>query len=291
MKKITTLAASIIALTLGAPAWAQDGASNDIAPPQEAPIDQARLAAAKITVDHLFPLGTYERMMKGTMDQIMDSVLSGVSGMTVGDLAGASGLPNDEMSDEEKAKTIGDIAKEADPHFEERMKISNKVMMGEMVGLMTTMEPAIRTALSKIYARKYTAPQLGEMNAFFATQTGSAFARDYMMVFVDPEMMQSMMSMVPEMMTAMPDIMKKVEEATKHLPKVTGAAVEEEIEDIADADEDDDAAAWNDRDNWSEEDRALVEKLDVESDDAISRYFDAKEAAQENAKKRLKKGD
>ena len=56
------------------------------------------------------------------------------------------------------------------------------------------------------------------MNAFFATDTGSAFARDYMMVFVDPEMMESMMGMVPEMMQSMPAIMKKVEAATAHLP-------------------------------------------------------------------------
>ena len=38
--------------------------------------DPARLAAAQVTVDYLFPLGTYQRMMKGTMDQLMDSILS-----------------------------------------------------------------------------------------------------------------------------------------------------------------------------------------------------------------------
>jgi len=224
LKKIITIAVSFLALTISTPAWAQDNAEDGATTVGENSIDPARLAAAKVTVDHLFPLGTYERMMKGTMDQIMDSVLSGVSAMTVGDMAGASGQPDDDMTEEEKAKTIGEIATEADPHFEERMKISTKVMMNEMVDLMTTMEPAIRTALSKIYARKYTVSQLGEMNSFFATDTGSAFARDYMMVFVDPEMMQSMMGMVPEMMGAMPDIMKKVEEATKHLPPPKSAA-------------------------------------------------------------------
>ncbi len=232
MKKMIILAGTALTLAMGIPVSAQETGSETGQQTNEEEIDAARLAAAETTVDYLFPLGTYERMMKGTMDQLMDKMLEGVNAMTIGNLAGASGASSDEMTEDEKAKTFGEIAKEADPYFEERMKISTRVMMNEMVDLMTTMEPAIRTALSKIYARKYSVSQLGEMNAFFATDTGSAFARDYMMVFVDPEMMQSMMSMVPEMMSAMPDIMKKVEEATKHLPppkSAHGVAGEEAV--------------------------------------------------------------
>ncbi|VAW05367.1 hypothetical protein MNBD_ALPHA04-161 [hydrothermal vent metagenome] len=236
MKKIIILAGTALSLTMSTAVSAQEMGSETSQQTSDQEIDATRLAAAETTVDHLFPLGTYERMMKGTMDQLMDSMLAGVSGIAVGDIADAAGRPNNGMTEEEKAKSIGEIAKGADPYFEERMKISTKVMMNEMVDLMTTMEPAIRTALSKIYARKYSVSQLGEMNAFFATETGSAFARDYMMVFVDPEMMQSMMSMVPEMMSAMPDIMKKVEEATKHLSPPKNAqvvATEEAVEDMS----------------------------------------------------------
>ena len=162
------------------------------------------MEAAKSTVDYLFPLGTYERMMKGTMDQIMDSMMAGMGGMRMGDLAGAGGVSKGDIPEDMGEKTLAEISREADPHFDERMKISTKVMMDEMIDLMITMEPAVREALTKIYARKFNVAQLTEMNSFFATDTGSAFARDYMMVFVDPEMMKSMMSMVPEMMQAMP---------------------------------------------------------------------------------------
>ena len=127
--------------------------------------------------------------------------------------------------------SINDMMLERDPHFKERMQISTRIMTNEMVDLMTAMEPAIRETLANIYARKFTADQLAEMNAFFATETGGAFARDYMMVFVDPEMMQSMMNFVPEIMQAMPAIMRKVEEATAHLPPVkTGAHLQEDDE-------------------------------------------------------------
>jgi len=216
MKTIFSTFAASLALTLSLPAAAQDAEqkAGDSTPAAVAP---ARLDAAQVTVDYLFPLGTYERMMKGTMDQLMDSILTQTFDRPVAETMKSYGF-EDKTLDELGDSSFNDIMKQRDPHFEERMKISTRVMMDEMTDLMTRMEPALRDALTRIYARKFTVSQLAEMNAFFATDTGSAFARDYMMVFVDPEMMESMMGMVPEMMQSMPAIMKKVEAATAHLP-------------------------------------------------------------------------
>ena len=216
MKILFSTFAATVALALSIPVMAQDTANmaNNIDQPT---VDPARLAAAKVTVNYLFPLGTYERMMKGTMDQMMDSIISQSFDRPMAEMMKGYGV-DDASLDEMGDTSINDMMQDRDPHFRERMQISTKVMTDEMVDLMTAMEPAIRETLANIYGRKFTADQLAEMNAFFATGTGSAFARDYMMVFVDPEMMQSMMSFVPEMMQAMPAIMKKVEEATAHLP-------------------------------------------------------------------------
>ncbi len=278
-------------LAFSSPAMSQDR-EEQTAVSADAEIDPVRFAAAKVAVDYLFPLGTYERMMRGTMDQMMDSMLASLGTMRMGDLSGVAGVSDDDIPEGEGDKTLADISRDADPHFEERMKISTRVMMDEMVTLMTTMEPAIREALTRIYARKFTASQLGEMNLFFATDTGSAFARDYMMVFVDPEMMQSMMSMVPQLMQAMPDIMKKVEEATAHLPPVKKPGLDE----IDEADMDEVAvdavqkeASWQDPENWSAEDLARVNQLSSESDTAFEKYYEALEIAQKNAKAQLQK--
>ena len=216
MKTIFSTFAASLALTLSLPAAAQ-GAEQKAGNSIPAAVAPARLDAARVTVDYLFPLGTYERMMKGTMDQLMDSILTQTFDRPVAETMKGYGL-EDKTLDELGDSSFNDIMKQRDPHFEERMKISTRVMMDEMTDLMTRMEPALRDTLTRIYARKFTVPQLAEMNAFFATDTGSAFARDYMMVFVDPEMMESMMGMVPEMMQSMPTIMKKVEAATAHLP-------------------------------------------------------------------------
>lgn len=292
MKKFFAITVSSLALALSVPATAQDAdGASETAGAEAAAIDPIRLEAAKSTVDYLFPLGTYERMMRGTMDQLMDSMLSSLGTMSMGDLAGAGGVSKDDIPEGEGEKTLADISREADPDFDARMKISTRVMMNEMVDLMTTMEPAIREALTTIYARKFTVVQLQEMNSFFATDTGSTFAQDYMMVFVDPEMMQSMMKMVPEMMQAMPNIMKKVEEATAHLPpvKIAGAndpfaSVEDVMEDAVSSDDDID---WENPDNWSPEDRELVNKLNADSDTAFEKYYEALEQAQSNAKTKM----
>ncbi|MEP3225394.1 MAG: DUF2059 domain-containing protein [Parasphingorhabdus sp.] len=301
MKKFIAMTVSSIALTISMPAAAQeigqdsgqDGdAATQTSAPEIATIDPARLSAAQNTVNYLFPLGTYERMMRGTMDQMMDQMMMGMGNMRMGDLAGAGGVAREDVPGEFGDKTLAELATEMDPHYEERTKISTKVIMDEMVNMMITMEPAVRSALTNIYARKFTVGQLDEMNSFFATDTGSAFARDYMMVFVDPEMMQSMMSMVPEMMQAMPAIMKKVEDATAHLPavKISDESLIDSVEeDVNSAENGDGAIDFEDPDNWSAEDRALVNKLSTESDTAFEKYYDALEKAQSNAKAKVVK--
>ncbi|MEH6789822.1 DUF2059 domain-containing protein [Parasphingorhabdus sp.] len=250
-----------------------------------------RLAAARVTVDYLFPLGTYQRMMKGTMDQLMDSILSQTFERPMAETMKGYGL-EDKTLDGLGEASFKDLLTKRDPHFEERMKISTRVMMDEMVDLMTTMEPALREALTKIYARKYTVPQLGEMNRFFATETGSAFARDYMMVFVDPEMMQSMMGMVPAMMDAMPEIVGKVEAATAHLPapaQPPAEELEDTLPDGTEAASGDDGDAASAPENWSDEDRERVERLGSASDESLQQYYEAIEAAESNARARRQK--
>lgn len=294
MRKFIAVTVSSVALAVSIPAAAQEaGGTAETAATEAAAINPARLEVAKSTVDYLFPLGTYERMMKGTMDQMMDQMMMSMGNMRMGDLAGAGGVARSDMPEGMGEKTLAEMATEMDPHYAERTRISTKVIMDEMVNLMIGMEPAVREALTNIYARKFTVGQLTEMNSFFATDTGSAFARDYMMVFVDPEMMQSMMSMVPEMMQAMPEIMKKVEEATAHLPsvKMPGNDPFASVQEVMDEGENsEDATNWEDPDNWSPEDRELVNKLSADSDTAFEKYYEALEKAQKNAKAKLANG-
>lgn len=210
-------------LSVAAPAGAQASAGKQGVVPAEAampvPIDPARLAAARHVVDQVWPLGTYKRMMDKTLDAIMDSTMQSMFNMKLGDFSAAAGI-----SPEQRAKlgeaTMGEVMLKADPHYRERAQITMTVMMDEMVGLMTQVEPDVRDALSRAYARRFTETQLADLIRFFSTETGKVYAAESMMLFSDPEMMKAMQSFTPRLMQAMPSIMAKAQKATARLPPV-----------------------------------------------------------------------
>jgi hypothetical protein len=187
------------------------------APTADVAVDPARLAAATQVVDQLWPLGTYRRMMQGTMSKMMESVLGPMLDMRSADLPNAADSSN-KATKKDGNRTLGELAAAKDPYFRERMRITMDTMTTAMIPLLEKIEPHIREALSTSYARRFSVQQLADMNAFFKTPSGRAYAEQAMMIFVDPEMMRSMMSFAPEMLKAMPDILTKVQAATAHLP-------------------------------------------------------------------------
>lgn len=193
------------------PAFAQQNA----APVAAEASDPARLALARIAVDAVWPVGTYERMMRGSMVTMIDNMTDSMFDMKIGDVAG----PMPSNRDPELARrTMREVMAKEDPHFLERMRIMNRVMFEEMIPIASRMEPAVRDGLARLYARKFTAAQLEDLNRFFATPTGRAYASEAMMAFVEPEVTASMAGFAPELMKEMPRIMEKVKAATAHLP-------------------------------------------------------------------------
>lgn len=193
-------ALTAIVLALAAPVLAQTAAP-----------DPVRLAAAEKAVAVLVPKGIYNRMMREQYPKMMDAMMAQMMGKTAAEL----GMPADKG---EGGKTMRESAAAADPHFEERMRIMSRVFGEELGVVFDKIEPRVRAGLARAFARKFTAQQLDDMNAFFATPSGAVFADQYLLTFMDPELTQEMMAATPEMMKAMPAIMAKVEAATKHLP-------------------------------------------------------------------------
>lgn len=85
--------------------------------------------------------------------------------------------------------------------------------------LMTQFEPDIREGLASAYAGRFDTKQLQEMNAFFATPTGRAYAADSYIVMMSPEVMSKMQGLVPRLMKEMPAVIEKVKAATASLPE------------------------------------------------------------------------
>lgn len=216
MIRAAILNAVVACFTISAftPAWADTG--TVVAAP--APIAPAQLAAAKIVVAKVFPDGTYKRMMGETFSKMMDSMMDGASQLPMRSIAAIGNL------DEDKIAALGDttlaeVMAIYDPHFRERLQIGTRAMMDSMTDMMSSMEPRVRDGLGRAYARRFTAQQLGELNTFFATPTGSVYAAESMSLYMDPEVMTEMTAMMPELMQKMPDFIKAMETSTAALPK------------------------------------------------------------------------
>jgi hypothetical protein len=185
-------------------------------PPASAPLEPAHLALARTTIDFVWPLGTYERMMKGTMDKMMDAMFQSMFDMKLTDIVPQTGK---NAPDPKAANlTMREMMEKADPHFQERLRITTRVMMEEMIPMMNRVEPDIRAGLARAYARKFTDEQLADMNRFFATPSGRVYASEAMLTMMDPEVMSSVMKFAPEFIREMPGIMAKVQAATASLP-------------------------------------------------------------------------
>lgn len=186
--------------------------------PSAAQIDPARLSMAKRISGKLIPDGIYKRMMSGTMDGMMKGMMDQVGEMPIGAFARIGGLSEEEVATMPKA-TLNEMMAIMDPAFQQRTDTMMKVMFVGMGDLMSTMEPELRDGIAEAYAKRFTAEQLADLDRFFATPTGAAYAEEQMMLMMDPAVMSRMQALMPKIMQAMPAMMGKVEAATAGLPK------------------------------------------------------------------------
>ena len=171
--------------------------------PEPAP---ARLALAKTTAAGMLPNGTYAALFDDAMSGVVERVLS----IKPGDLG---------VKADKSATTLREEMIKEDPYFEERMNIMRKVIGEELIKISAVMEPKLRDGLARSIARRFDEKQLGEINAFIATDSGRAFAAQTMRMWVDPDVLRSMMQTMPHMISAMPAAMMRLEAETAHLPK------------------------------------------------------------------------
>lgn len=181
---------------------------------QEARLPQATMAVAKVV-----PEGTYARMMRDVMGGMMDKMLTGFVGDTIPPYELSTYLGVElEAIESLDADALALISSTIDPNYAERTRMSISAMTEAMADLYGDLEPAIREGLSRAYAVRFSDAQLADINAFFATDSGAAYANESMMIFADPQTMSGMMQAMPMVMERMPKIMAGMKDASAGLP-------------------------------------------------------------------------
>lgn len=190
------------ALVVGAPLSAQDVPSAPVDSATAALPDPDRLAIAERLVDRIWPVGTMHRMMESTMASTVDAA----AGMEELAVDWADGGDKAERRAQHEART-GRPLRRTPPPETTTTEPSMAELNAIMEPLFAEMEPPMRVALARIYARRYSVEQLGELDSFFATPTGAAYAADSLTLMNDPEMAAAMTEAMSAMMSAMPKSM------------------------------------------------------------------------------------
>jgi len=221
MKALILAGLSLVALT-GANAQTSPAAPTAASSPEQ--IALARKVAARV-----LPEGAYRTVMRGTFNGMIGNMMSQMLDVPVRRFVAATGLPDKDVAKLGET-TTRQIMEIIDPAYQQRMKITMQAMMDGMSEVMTRMEPDMREGLAEAYASRFSSVQLTELDRFFATPTGTAFAGQQFTIMSDPALMQRMQSIMPAIMQTLPDVMKKAQAATASLPKAKTAA------DLTDAD-------------------------------------------------------
>jgi hypothetical protein len=212
--KMSHLAMFAVAL-LPQPLMAQ--AEQEPAAAAQAAIDPARLAAARPVVERLFPVGTYKQLMKSSLDMMSGNMSSALKNLPLQQIARMAGASDKDAAQFAKVD-IEQVMAIYDPHWQERMQLTMRGMMEAIGVMMEGFEPRMRDALTRAYAQRFTAEELGDLARYFSTPTGAKYASRSMLIMTDPEMVHAIQSFMPEMMQRMPEIIATAQKATASLP-------------------------------------------------------------------------
>jgi Uncharacterized protein conserved in bacteria (DUF2059) len=190
--------------------------------------EPARLELAKVTASKLLPDGAYAKIMDGMFEQMLTPIMNILPGLTNEQIVTATGASEENVAalTEEKKAAVTQII---DPQNKERGKQIIDVMKPMITEAMAVIEPAMRTGLSRAYARKFTAAQLSTINGFFTTPTGGAFARESFALQADPEVMQATFKALPAIFSSFMRDEAKFKAKFDALPK------QRELKDLSEA--------------------------------------------------------
>ncbi|ALJ12142.1 DUF2059 domain-containing protein [Sphingopyxis macrogoltabida] len=192
------------------------------------PVEPARLTLAQTTMGALIPSGSLERMMDNLYGKMFKTIMGEMGGESDLMISIKTGVESEKIAALDEA-TKGKIADVFDPNRQEREDQINKVIKPLISEVLADMEPPMRAGMAKAYARKFSAAQLTELNAFLATPTGTAYGSDWMALQADPEVMLAVIKAMPPLISKFIDRAPQIEKDMKELPK------EKQLADLSDA--------------------------------------------------------
>lgn len=182
------------------------------------PIDPAQLALAQTTAGKLLPDGAYGKMMDQMLGQFIKPILALDGGMSAMQIASKTGIDY-EVADKLTEAQRDEVTALLDPDRQARNDGMMNVLKPMLIDMGKLLEGPMREGIARAYARKFSAAQLGEINAFFATPSGQAYAAESFAIQADPEVLSATFQALPVMMTKFMGSGPDLEAQMKALPQ------------------------------------------------------------------------
>ena len=222
---------ALFALTVAVPLSAQTVVATSAPPIAPPPVAASPIAALPVSVSlgtaspgaaviaaKLFPDGTYRKILGETFSKMMSGMIDQLGDVPLDDFMKAYGVDATAAPKLDKP-TMNKIAAIVDPAFKDRTRLMMNTILRGMIPLFETMEPELRAGLAESLTRRFTLAELRELTTFFDTPTGSSFASQQMMLFMDPAVMGRMQMQIPKITRALPALAGDAIKATAGLPK------------------------------------------------------------------------
>lgn len=181
------------------------------------PEQEARLPAAERIVAAMIPEGTMGDIMGRMMDDLVRPMME--MGPSPARATAARGLGMAAFELDLDDAEAAELAALFDPAWRDRQEREMAVIPQVMREMMTVMEPPMRKAMSELYAIRFSAAELAEIEAFFSTPTGRRYASESFVMASDPRMIGASMEALPALMASIEDIEARIAEATGDLPE------------------------------------------------------------------------
>ena len=227
MKRFSLFVAPLAALAMPAPALAQPASPEVMAERAQAlgemfpvepltPEQEARLPAATALVEKIIPPGTMGEMMTGMFEGFLSPIRAMDGGGQKAPLAKLLGLSPGQLVgvDGEAAARAATIL---DPDWQLREEREAEAMPRAMNAMLSALEPTIKGAMAEMYAIHFDADELRDIDVFFSTESGAAYARKSFVMTADPRFAGVMMEAMPQMLAGVANMQAELQAATADL--------------------------------------------------------------------------
>lgn len=188
------------------------------APAPAAPgIDPARLTVARAITGQMMPNGTYAKLMRDVLPGIVRQMQAAMPGLMLREALRADGVKPEAISHLDEAQ-LNEIIHLIDPAQQDRARLTQEAIWGQITGVMTAQESNIRDAYAEAFANRFTLTQLNDIRSFFATPSGTVYAAEMLQLGSDPAVQRQVKGMMSTMIQQMPGIMDQARLSTAKLP-------------------------------------------------------------------------